>query len=243
MEQARYLEVRAGVRYWEDATLNGKEDLHGEVPLRKGDDWCPVIELATGRILDWPAGVEARIHYKVCDDGEYWLQNAARQRIARWEDEYVPDDILCVGENGYGDYIILTVGADGLIGSWRAPELDPDEWTVVVSETPFARAYRNALDPILAEFKLPPLEAGGDDWQANPVFRAGEQAHNRLKSAPAPARADLDEAFNDACYEAMKAIFRAELFVDIGPKDNVDWQSPLYRALRQAHRTLSPARD
>ena len=54
MKQVKYIEVNAGVRYWEDATLNGEEDAEGKIPLRKGDDWCPIIELATGRVPEWP---------------------------------------------------------------------------------------------------------------------------------------------------------------------------------------------
>lgn len=46
MKQVKYIEVNAGVRYWEDA--------EGKIPLRKGDDWCQIIELATGRVPEWP---------------------------------------------------------------------------------------------------------------------------------------------------------------------------------------------
>lgn len=128
MEQAQFIEVSAGVRYWEDANLNGQEDTEGKVPLRNGENWEPVIELATGRILNWPEGVEASIHYKVCDAGEYWLLDGAKQRIAKWKDYYVPNDILCVGDNGYGDYIIFKVGADGVVVGWAKPEIDPEHW-------------------------------------------------------------------------------------------------------------------
>lgn len=129
MESAKYIEVAAEVRYWEDATLNGKEDTDGQVPLRQGALWVPVIEWATGRILDWPMGLEARIHYKVCDAGEYWLLDSNRQRIAKWAGYYVPDDVLCVGSRGYGDYIIFRVNTEGAIVGWNKPWLDPERWT------------------------------------------------------------------------------------------------------------------
>ena len=62
------LRVSAGVRYWEDASVNGVEDTDGTlIPFRKGDLWCPIIDLETGQIYDWPAGANAYIHYKVCD--------------------------------------------------------------------------------------------------------------------------------------------------------------------------------
>ena len=122
--QATYLEVVAEVRYWDDATVNGIEDTNGTLmPLRNGNYWNPVIRLADGMVMDWPHGSTADIHYKVCDQGEYWLLDANRKRIAKWDGYYVPNDFLCHGDNGYGDYIIFEVGADGLIKNYRMPEI------------------------------------------------------------------------------------------------------------------------
>lgn len=129
--QARYIAVSADVRYWEDGVLNGVEDAEGRIPCRNGDSWEPVIELASGRILDWPPGVEARVYYKVCDAGEYWLLNAAKQRIAKWKSHYVPKDILCMGAGRHSDYIILQIGPDGLIVDWKTPCIAPDEWALL----------------------------------------------------------------------------------------------------------------
>lgn len=121
---AAYIEVAADVRYWEDASINGQEDTDGKIPLRKNDSWCPVIELATGSVSNWPVGMSADIHYKVCDAGEYWLLDSDGQRIGKWAGYYVPNDFLCVGDNGYGDYIIFNIGADGLIKNWKQPEIE-----------------------------------------------------------------------------------------------------------------------
>ncbi len=124
-----YIEVRAEVRYWEDATVNGAEDSDGKlIPLRDGELWVPVIRLSDGVVMDWPDGFEADIHYKVCDQGEYWLLDEARTRVAKWASYYVPDEFLCHGDNGYGDYIIFRVDADGKIVNWRTPCIDPAEW-------------------------------------------------------------------------------------------------------------------
>lgn len=128
MNLARFIELSAGVRYWEDAYLNGKEDSEGKIPFRHNDRWCPVIDLKSGEIPDWPQGLTANIHYKVCDDGEYWLLDEHRARIAKWKDYYVPNKILCVGDNGFGDYIIFKVGADGKILNWVPPTLNPEQW-------------------------------------------------------------------------------------------------------------------
>lgn len=128
MKDAVYIEVRAGVRYWEDARVNGVEDEDGtRIPHREGDCWCPVIRLSDGRFDGWQPGIEAVIHYKVCDEGEYWLLDANRIRIAKWSGYYVPDDFLCHGRRGYGDYIIMHVGPDGVVRGWEPPS-DFDGW-------------------------------------------------------------------------------------------------------------------
>ena len=68
--EVKYLRATCGVRYWEDATVNGKEDTDGTlIPLRDGDTWKVTIDLATGIIEGWPEGTTAKIHYKVCDEG------------------------------------------------------------------------------------------------------------------------------------------------------------------------------
>lgn len=123
-----WLQVDAEVRYWEDATVNGDEDTEGDlIPLKQGNRWVPVIRLADGFIAGWPQGVSADIHYKVCDQGEYFLINAALQRISKYRSYYVPD-MLSVGDDGYGDYIILKVNGDGFIEGWTRPVIDEEMW-------------------------------------------------------------------------------------------------------------------
>ncbi len=130
--EVEFLQVEAEVRYWEDATVNGVQDDEGSlIPLRRGDLWCPVIRLRDGQIMEWPAGVVASIHYKVCDQGQYWLWDAAGSRVAEYNGDYVPDSFLCHGDRGYGDYIIFDVGGDGMIQGWAKPKPDPDDWDLL----------------------------------------------------------------------------------------------------------------
>lgn len=119
-----YLEVRASVHYWEDAQVNGQEDTDGRtIPLRQLNCWCPVIRLCDGKVVGWPEGVVAMIHYKVIDEGDYWLRDAQMQRVAKWASAYVPDAFLCPGGSGWGDYIVMTIGADGFVRDWQAPAI------------------------------------------------------------------------------------------------------------------------
>jgi hypothetical protein len=121
--------VSAEVRYWEAAEINGIQDTEegDSIPLKNGPLWKPVIDVATGQIIDWPADKHARIHYKVCDQGEYWLEDAEGKRL-KWKGDYVPNDLLAIGDNGYGDYIILKISAEGIIEGWNVPTLDAADW-------------------------------------------------------------------------------------------------------------------
>jgi hypothetical protein len=131
-----FIEVRAGVRYWEDATVNGIQDETGTlIPHRRDSAWCPVIRLADGVVMDWPQGTVSDIYYKVCDDGDYWLLDRERVRVKKWKGHYVPNRFLCHGDNGFGDYVILKVRADGSIEQWIPPNIDPDEWNQIKKET------------------------------------------------------------------------------------------------------------
>jgi len=115
--EAEYLEVEAGVRYWDDANVNGIEDGERNIPCQTNDCWCPVIVLDTGLIENWTDGVEADIHYKICDAGVYRLL-AQDGSVIIEKDGYVPS-VLCPETNGYGDYIIMHVNKEGMIRGWK----------------------------------------------------------------------------------------------------------------------------
>ena len=109
-----------GVRYWEDAIVNGQkeDDKNPTIPLRDGERWRLKIDLSTGTIDGWPEGVTAQTHYKVCDDGIYSLIGSDGAEVAK-KDGYVPD-MLSPNGRGYGDYVILDIGPDGVIAGWEA---------------------------------------------------------------------------------------------------------------------------
>lgn len=127
--EVTHIEVDAGVRYWEDSTVNGNAEDDDEPKIfgAEGDRWKVRINLDEGKIEDWPEGMTAEIHYKVCDDGIYWLTDGFGTRLLKRED-YVPNDFLCHSENGFGDYIIMDVSEEGYIQGYQQPEFDPDMW-------------------------------------------------------------------------------------------------------------------
>lgn len=103
-----YVHVTLPVRYEE-------EDIPNDFPLRDGDTWAATIEIDTGRILEWPKGIEGKIgNMKVCDEGIYTLLDTDKNEIRTLE-SYVPHGLI-PGE--YGDYVALDIGADGIIKNW-----------------------------------------------------------------------------------------------------------------------------
>jgi hypothetical protein len=116
--EIKTLKVTASEPYWEDATVNGIEDVDGDrMPCRVGNNWCPVIDIDTGIITNWIKGVTAEIHYKICDSGSYFLTDENGDVVLAIENDYVPS-IMCPEGNGYGDYIKMKVDEYGQIANW-----------------------------------------------------------------------------------------------------------------------------
>ena len=117
--EVKTLQVVANVRYWEDAKINGVSDEEGsQVPCKDSESWKPEIDLATGKILNWEKGKTASIHFKVCDEGSFYLKDENGNIEAQIENDYVPE-MLCPKENGYGDYIIMDIDENGFIQNWE----------------------------------------------------------------------------------------------------------------------------
>lgn len=118
--KVKTLYVFAHPRYWEDTYINGVPDTEdgANVPCVKAGVWCPIIDFQTGRITNWKQGVTADVHYKVCDQGTYKLCDENNHLIAEIQDDYVPR-CMCPEEDGFGDYIIMKITADGQIENWN----------------------------------------------------------------------------------------------------------------------------
>lgn len=134
-----YLQVDAGVRYWEDTEVDGMDDI--DLYESKGVGapmipcavkvkekptgciysdhyrWQPLIDVSTGKILNWNQGTIADVHYKICDDGVYSLLDKDKKEIIKVE-SYVPK-LLDPYRDGYGDYIIFEIDSEGHIIDWE----------------------------------------------------------------------------------------------------------------------------
>lgn len=112
------IHIEAHVRYPEDASVNDvreKED-NPTMPLlvKKDGDWvwCLDIDIDTGVIANWPKDTIASSWYKVCDECHITYYGAEYY-------EYVPD-FLSPDEEGWGDYMHMSINADGSINHWQA---------------------------------------------------------------------------------------------------------------------------
>jgi hypothetical protein len=115
--------VKANVRYWEDATINGVADEYGDLtPFAHGDTWNPKIDIEKGAVIDWPSGTVADIHFKICDGCGFDLLDSNGKVLFTQDDGYVPK-MLCPEESGYGDYMIMKIDENGKINKWDAIEL------------------------------------------------------------------------------------------------------------------------
>ena len=142
----RLIKVNAGPRYFEDATANGEEDISEEdeengakpkmpcvqaVEVERGIwskkkvteyRWLLEIDGDTGIILNWEKGTEAVAHYKVCDDCmiDYFVDG---KFVCNNDGYYYVPDFLCLDDNGYGDYMDITIDKNGQIKNWSIARL------------------------------------------------------------------------------------------------------------------------
>lgn len=122
----KFLKADCGVRYWEDAEVNGvdDDDDNPAMPFASKDGWKILIDIENGVIIDWPKGTTAETRYMVCDAGVYTLLDADRNQVKQI-DGYVPS-IMCPEGNGYGDYVIMKIDGDGKIANF-VPDLSDFE--------------------------------------------------------------------------------------------------------------------
>lgn len=121
--------VKAKVRYWEDASVDGVDDEEGTlIPCRQGEIWAPEIDIDTGKIRNWEQGKKAKVHYKVCDQCSFYIKDSEGNIVGKQEGEYVPG-VLCPKDSGYGDYIIMDIDENGLIDKWKfkMPPVEEDD--------------------------------------------------------------------------------------------------------------------
>ncbi len=92
-----------------------EEDIPNDFPLREGDKWSAIIDLATGKIRNWPIGKSGEFNMKVVDEGCYYLLDENDNQVLSIEQDYVPNELI-PGE--WGDYVHLKINEDGTVTNW-----------------------------------------------------------------------------------------------------------------------------
>ena len=112
-------EVKAQLPCMKEITYKKYRIWTGKETIEKRVDWCPVIDVNEGKVLDWPEGFILKTHFKVCDQGVYVYSNydETEQIVSTDCDEYYVPCWFNM-ENGYGDYLIMTINGDGTIQDW-----------------------------------------------------------------------------------------------------------------------------
>src|SRR5690606_13433944 len=89
--ELKIIEVKAGVWYWDGASVNDVEDTDGDlIPCREGDLWCPIIDIDSGVITNWEKGKRAYVHYKVADQFGYDIKDDKGEIVLSERGVYVP---------------------------------------------------------------------------------------------------------------------------------------------------------
>ena len=137
--------ISAKVMCWEDCEIDGQEfdedsdenvikDLLGrydkeyKIGLVDGDLLRLVINPETGKVENYAGEKEVRMHFKVCDECSWEITehihngvnpyDAYDNPVLKVENDYVPD-FLEIDDDGWGDYIEITIQADGIIKDWN----------------------------------------------------------------------------------------------------------------------------
>lgn len=92
-----------------------EEDIPNDFPGRNGKSLVmvyDVISAGKGKVRDWPADRgDFDLHMKVTDEGSFYVLGEGDKELFAVKEYYVPDWVP--GE--YGDYVIMSIAADGSI--------------------------------------------------------------------------------------------------------------------------------
>lgn len=138
--EAKFLNVKAGVRYPEDSEFievntddDGKkynnyisdDEENPKMPFieveydkygHKSFYWQPTIDVENGVIINWPKGVKVHVFYKVCDDFRCTISDENGNEVLKYKG-YVPE-FMAIEDEGFGDYIDMVVDGNGTIKGW-----------------------------------------------------------------------------------------------------------------------------
>lgn len=128
--EVKYIKADVAPRYWEDTSINGVADTESgtNIPFKKDDAWIILVDLETGIVKDWPAGIEADIFYKICDGGLYFLLDESEKAVAFSKSRYVPRELQVLDNDN--SYLNFKIFANGQIEGWQVPAIQTHQWSL-----------------------------------------------------------------------------------------------------------------
>lgn len=138
----KYLRATMGVRYYVNCEYtedNGKtwhkdfEDtdeadelvksvipgiVKKDIGYKESEYFEIIIDLDKGKVINWPKNFTLITYFKICDDGEYvFLDKKMNEivNITKEYDQYYVPSFLSIDDNGYGDYLYITILGGGKI--------------------------------------------------------------------------------------------------------------------------------
>ena len=129
--EACLIDVDAHIRYPEDISFEQdgnwrdcNED-NPKCPCMDGHQWRPIININTGKIINWDAPIKCHVFAKVCDEFKCNIKGLNGEDLITYEG-YVPS-FMAIEDEGYGDYIDMIVEEDGTIKDWYFSQGHIDE--------------------------------------------------------------------------------------------------------------------
>lgn len=112
--------VKSQLPCMKEVNFTKKNIWSGKETQETRKDWCPVIDVNEGKILNWTPGFCLNTGFKVCDQGVYVYSNQdeSQQVVSTDCDEYYVPNWLDDEGDSYGDYLQITINGDGTIKDW-----------------------------------------------------------------------------------------------------------------------------
>lgn len=140
--------VKSQLPCMKEVTFTKKSIWSGKETQETRKDWCPVIDVNEGKILDWTPGFKLGAHFKVCDQGVYVYssQDESQQIVSTDCDLYYVPDWLDEDGDGCGDYLQITVNGDGTIQDWDKLKRKFFDYTESYLDTDQIKSHINIED-------------------------------------------------------------------------------------------------
>lgn len=142
--------VQSNLPCMEVVTYLHRNRFSGKTTEMQRKDWCPVIDVNEGMVLNWTPGFVLKTHFKVCDQGVYVYSNQdeSQQIVSTDCGLYYVPSWLDVIDDGYGCYIYMDIDGDGYINNWNDIKKKLEKYTNENLDCTLIKSHVNVFDYI-----------------------------------------------------------------------------------------------